>query len=479
MYSDSDDSQISQPHLFIKKKQSISSKGEDVVDREKKDLIVLDSSTTTNLIDIEDDQNIKASSSSMVYKSTKSPIDLLLMKSSSDSKSESDLEIDESSISSETGLGDNYSIEDEIYKKYFNKSQQTSPTILGSLNKLESPVRSPEIEPLKSKYIKNLHQQRFNLKQSFESLNSRIDSRLELESKFSTRYESVPDINLPKKRQQYGIFNFEFDEELFYKVKKLFPHVKDEKIRTFMFKHHNQEHDVIAATIKSLSPKRERKRLKHQTQMDKVLGHYSKEHKQIDQLDEERKRLALQDEDQIDHDNVKVQIKITYLKLLYPESDVLEIFYLLHEYDMKANIVAKKLEEKGYRRNSLSESEISLANSFHYEELMPELKLTFGEQQERIRNLKKEFPLIDDYLIETALVCTRFDIEEARKLLQSADMNEYKNTKTYEYNFKIDDSNFIYLNDRSVQTSLIDYYEFGNSYKIERPKNRSKIKTKR
>lgn len=502
MYSDSDDdsesSQLSQPHLFIKKKstdltgQPEKAEGEDVVDRARtsSDLINLSANlSSANLIDLD---VMPSTSKAAVQppKPSKSPTDKLLIKySSSDST-------DESASSEETSLGELLGGEledDDEEHKLINKSQQTSPTLFGSLSKLtfpktlereidwnelnkfgsihslESTVHSPELVPFQSKYLKNWHQQQrlyHEQKQSFESLDTRFDSKLELNH--AARPPEQASEPFAFRRKQYGIFNFEFDEELFYKVKKLFPQVSDEKIRTFMYKHHNQEHDVIAATINSLSPKREKRRLKHQSAMDKVLGNYIRMHREIDKLDEERKRLTAKDEQDDKHSYAQVQIKIKYLKKLYPKVDELDLFYMLHNCDMKANNVAKKLEELGYQRISLSESEESLVSSLHFEEVMPDLRLNFDEQQSRLSLLQKDYPLIDIYLVKEALKCTKFNQNEARKLLDTVDVNEFKNMKPFELDYSVDDSKFIYKTERGTQTSFLDGHVVGKFYRVER-----------
>lgn len=495
MESDSDDdSQMSQPQNYFMKEKTKSTEtiksntGVDVVDRATSNLISFDaSSTSSNLIELDTDEKAKQQS----YKPSKSPTDKLLMKSSSES---------DEHLSDETSLGEEYEVEDD--KKFTNKSQQTSPTLFADLNAikskylcpkalgswndipnnygssetLESPVHSPEIASFQSKYLKNLcHHQRsyFDGKQSIESLNTRADSKLELESRLSTRYESRQDITATKRR--YGVFNFEFNEELFYEVKRLFPQVSDDKIRTFMFKHCNQEHDVIAATINSLSPKREKRFQKHQSQMDKVLGHYMRMHKEIDRQDEERRQQISKVEESEDRNYSQAVIKIKYLKLLYPAADFLQLFYLLYNCDMKSNVAAKKLEELGFERASLNGSEESLSIPFEYEELMPDLKLTFGEQQERVKLLKEGFPLIDDYLVKTALESCKFNLNEARKLLDTVDIDQYKNMKSHEYKWSLDDSNYVHLTDRSTQTCHLDYFEFGRAYKIERKKKSKRV----
>lgn len=504
MYSsDSDDdsqnSQLSQPHLAIKKKSTdlTETKGEDVVDRARSssDLINLSANVSSaNLIDLDDgNMSVKSKTTPKVVppKPSKSPTDKLLIKySSSDST-------DESISSEDTSLGEVLE-GDELYgedqTKLVNKSQQTSPTLFGSLNRLtfpkilerefdwnelnkfgsiqslESTVHSPELVQFQSKYLKNWHQQQrqyHEQKQSIESLDTRFGSKLDLNYAGPSKPEQAIE-PFGFRRKQYGIFNFEFDEELFYKVKKLFPQVSDEKIRTFMYKHHNQEHDVIAATINSLSPKREKRRLKHQSAMDKVLGNYIRMHREIDKLDEERKRLTAKDEQDDRHNYAKVEIKIKYLKKLYPKVDELDLFYMLHNSDMKANNVAKKLEELGYERSSLSESEESLAGSLHFEEVMPDLRLNFDEQQARLSLLQKDYPLIDIYLVKQALKCTKFNQNEARKLLDTVDVNEYKNMKPFELDYSIDDSKFIYKTDRGTMTSFIDSHVVGNFYRVER-----------
>lgn len=516
MYSDSDDdSQLSQPHLFIKKKSI--EKGNDVVDRERSstDLINLSSNlSSTNLIDLGDVKNddqieLIASTSKSTPIKAKSPTDRLLIKYSS-SSSDSAKDRSSSSDEDETSLGEvlegvEYDEEnDEIRKLTFNKSQQTSPNLFGSFNKLtfsktleqsidwnelkkfssiqslESTVHSPELAQFQSKYLKNWHQQQrqyYEQKQSFESLDTRFSSKLDLNFddlkilKLNVTKEDNEKINTSFRRKQYGIYNFDFDEELFYKVKKLFPQVSEEKIRTFMYKHHNQEHDVIAATINSLSPKRERRRLKHQSAMDKVLGNYIRMHREIDQLDEERKRMISKEEKDDEHNYAVVEIKIKYLKKLYPKADELDLFYMLHNNDMKANYVAKKLEELGYQRKNLSDSEESLVSSVQFIDIMPDLKLNFDEQQDRILKLQKDYFQIDLYLIEQALKCTNFNMDEARKLLDTVDVDEYRNMKGLDFDYSKDDDKFIYKTDRGTQTNLIDYYELGDSYKIERKTN--------
>lgn len=498
MDSDSDDhsqsSQDSQPHLRKK------STGEDVVDRARTstDLINLSENlissnlissnpSSANLIDLADDapSTSKGIVRPVPPKPSKSPTDKLLFKSSSSSPSSSDSS--SSSEEDETSLGE--LLDEEEQHKLINKSQQTSPTLLGSVNRLtfakhleqidwnelkkfgsiqslESTVHSPELVPFQSKYLKNWHHQQrqyHEQKQSLESLDTRFSSKLDLN--YADRQEPEP---YSFRRKQYGIFNFEFDEELFYKVKKLFPQVSDEKIRTFMYKHHNQEHDVIAATINSLSPKREKRRLKHQSAMDKVLGNYIRMHREIDKLDEERKRLTAKDERDDKHNYAKVEIKIKYLKKLYPKADELDLFYMLHNCDMKANNVAKKLEELGYQRSSLSESEESLVASLHFEEVMPDLRLNFDEQQERLSLLQKDYPLIDIYLVKQALKCTKFNEREARKLLDTVDLDEYKNMPPFELDYSVDDSKFIYKTDRGTQTSFVFSHDVGNFYRVER-----------
>ena len=490
MYSDSDDdSQLSQPHLFVKKTKltKTTKSSEDVVDRERASLELISFSTTIGETDV------KAHDGEPIASTSKptNPTDKLLIKFSSNSSSESS----NGSVSSggETSLGE---LLDGDEEKLINKSQQTSPSLLGkltlaknlesidwtelrkhaSINSLESTVHSPEIASFQSKYLRNWQQQQrlyYDQKQSLDSLDTAFDSKLHLnydqtKSTAAAAAAKRDDDLASFKRKTYGIFNFDFDEELFYKVKKLFPQVTDEKIRTFMFKHHNQEHDVISAVINSLSPKRERRRLKHQSAMDKVLGNYIRMHRQIDQLDEERKRLMAKDEQDDGRNYAMVEIKIKYLKLLYPKADVLDLFYHLHNCEMKANNVAKKLEELGYERKSLSESEESLVSSLHFEELMPELKLNFGEQQNRITSLQADYPLIDIYLVKLALNSTRFNVNEARKLLDTVDVDQYKNLKTFEYDWSTDDSKFIRKTDRGTQTCVLNYAEYGQTYRVER-----------
>ena len=514
MYSGSDDdsqsSRVSQPHLFVKKKsadltadETRRRPGEDVVDRERSssDLINLSANlSSANLIDLADDRNAPSTSWKGIRpvppKSSKSPTDKLLIKYSSSSPSSSSKDDSNSSDEDETSLGEvlDGDLDEEQQRKLINKSQQTSPTLFGSVNKLtfaknleqidwnelkkfgsihslESTVHSPELVPFQSKYLKNWHQQQrqyHEQKQSLESLDTRFSSKLDLNYVGAAAAGRQEPELYGFRRKQYGIFNFEFDEELFYKVKKLFPQVSDEKIRTFMYKHHNQEHDVIAATINSLSPKREKRRLKHQSAMDKVLGNYIRMHREIDKLDEERKRLTAKDERDDKHNYAKVEIKIKYLKKLYPKVDELDLFYMLHNCDMKANNVAKKLEELGYQRSSLSESEESLAGSLHFEEVMPDLRLNFDEQQSRLSLLQKDYPLIDIYLVKQALKCTKFNENEARKLLDTVDVNEYKNMRPFELDYSVDDSKFIYKTDRGTQSSFVFSHEVGDFYRVER-----------
>ena len=516
MYSDSDDdSQLSQPHLFIKKKSIDSTvkeeeKSEDVVDRARSssDLINLNANYS-NLIDLNnEDKNVESTSTKTTKKAkilkpqartSKSPTDKLLIKYSSSSESEEPISFD-----AETSLSELLDEDDEDVTKLVHKYQQTSPTLFDNFNSsilpklidkpidwneikkynsitsLESTVHSPELAPFQSKYVKNWQQQQkqyYDQKQIELSPENRFSRGLnlnydyDLKLKYNDEHQHESSINFGRK--QYGIFNFVFNEELFYRLRKSFPQVTDKKIRTIMYDHSNEEHDVIAAIINSLSPKREKRRLKREKkEIDKELDSYIKDYRQSDQLDEERKRLMAKDEQEDEHNYAYVKIKIKYLKKLYPDVEVLELFYLLHNCDMKSNIVAKKLEEFGYKRRALSDSEESIASSdLQFEELMPELKLNFGEQEHRFSILQAEYSQIDVYLVEEALKCTKFNLNEARKLLDTFDVNEYKNKKVYEFNYPIDDSQFIFKTDRGTQTNLIDYFELGNSYSLERKPN--------
>jgi hypothetical protein len=191
------------------------------------------------------------------------------------------------------------------------------------------------------------------------------------------------------------------DEALFYKLRNNFPLVNPDTIRLILAKHNNVEHEAIMAIL--------------YVQMSKGS------------------RIAPPSA------SSSSQIKLRYLKVLFPDVEENKLFDLLYNNDHDALRVIKDLEHMGYTKvdviglNKAKRDMIHDEQSVHKKAVRPtsialHVSVAVSEKDKMIRKMKESFPSVSDALIALALECSSFDESKASVFLNAMtpeDSDEY------------------------------------------------------
>lgn len=124
------------------------------------------------------------------------------------------------------------------------------------------------------------------------------------------------------------------------------------------------------------------------------------------------------------------QIKLRYLKVLFPDVEENKLFDLLYNNDHDALRVIKDLEHMGYTKVDvigLNKAKRDVVHDEHLAEKKPVRPTSIGlhfpvavsEKDKLIRKLKESFPSVSDALIELALECSSFDETKASIFLNA------------------------------------------------------------
>ncbi|XP_077532032.1 uncharacterized protein LOC144144453 [Haemaphysalis longicornis] len=255
-----------------------------------------------------------------------------------------------------------------------------------------------------------------------------------------TPYRFKPDATVP------------VDEQLLMKLCLQFPTVEEGHIFTLLKQYHNRDNVVVSALLAEGHPRAQTHPNAHEHLPPKLLKVdetlVSKLHGFFPTIDQEQIRGLLYKHNNQEHEVIRMlvsgpnnyiirhqspapsspKMKLRYLKLLFPEADEAMLFNMLYNCDNNAQEAMTRLGDLGYKKRDAPLPKGRPAKQTTPPPKRPVIEVrrpsqvvppTKADRQKLVSHLHEQFPAVSQTLLNIALESSQFNEDRAKQFLRA------------------------------------------------------------